>query len=225
MLINKFLNNKLFKYFFLLFLQILAVLLVGLFSKDEWYVIIVAIIGVLFNFFVSINKSYGFLFGVIYAIFNGVISYFTGLYATFGFMIIMQAPMAVYSFFVWNKNRSNNGTILKVMNIIKLFILIFFMIGVGVAGYFLLNTLNGSNKIYDIVFFVFSVSACVLLALRYRLAYIITLLSGLGGVVLYTTQYIVLEISLSLAFFYIIVSINSIIAVYNNYFNINIKNN
>lgn len=68
-----------------------------------------------------------------------------------------------------------------------------------------------------------------MLALRLKLSYVITLFSGLGGgTALWIYQYVATKNGLSLALFYVIVVINSIIAVVSvykkkNYVNINEK--
>lgn len=88
----------------------------------------------------------------------------------------------------------------------------------GVIMYFVLSLLNSSSVIFDDIFFVFSVTACMMLAFYYKNAYIITLLSGLFGTILWTVQYFDTQQGLSVAVFYLIVLINSIVAVYRQYF-------
>lgn len=211
---NKIKSSPYFKWVLLL-LQIAIVALAGVLGKDKWYVICISIIGVVFNLLVSYNISYGFLVGFVYALLNGVNAYYSNIYATFGFMIIMQAPMAIYSFYAWRRNKSSdntNKTVLKIMSTPLKIALVFSMIVVGVASYFMMKALNSADIIPDTIFFVFSVTACIMLALRYKIAYIVTLLSGLGGTVLFAiTQ------NISLSVFYAIVTINSVIAIYTNY--------
>lgn len=203
----------------LLILQIAIIVASGILANDVWYSIVISIVGIIFNMLVSFNISYGFLFGFVYAIINGIYAYYSKIYATFGFMIIMQAPMALYSFYSWFKNKKSGQaeTQLKTMRKKSVFLLCVFMVCIGVASYFLLNSLNSENIIPDTIFFAFSVTACVLLALRYKIAYIITLFSGAGGVVLYSVQMFSSGRGLSIAVFYGLVTVNSIIGVINNY--------
>lgn len=216
-MILKYIKSNNFKWI-LLVLQSILIISIGIISKDMWYSIITSLLGVCFNLLVSYNISYGFIFGVLYAVANGVNAYFGKIYATFGFMVIMQAPVAIYSFYIWQKNKTNNETTLKAMSKLKLTLLTFSIIIIGVASYFLLNALHSENIIPDTIFFVFSVVACILLALRYKIAYIITLLSGLGGTVLWIFQMITTGNGASIAVFYIIVTINSVIAIIKNYY-------
>lgn len=65
---------------------------------DTLFALVTALIGITFNFMVSMNFAPGFLFGFVYAVCNGILAWQTKVYATFVFMIFMQAPMALYSF-------------------------------------------------------------------------------------------------------------------------------
>lgn len=208
-------KNK--RYSLLLVIQLLAILLVGAFSSDTWYTIGISSIGVLFNFLVSVNNPIGFLFGVVYAITNGLLAYEMQIYATFVFMLFLQAPMALYSFISWRKKKKNTKSIMKEMPLKHIIGLSCFMVALGGVMYFVLKASNSTSVLFDTIFFVFSVSACLLLAFCYKNAYIITLMSGLGGTILWSYQMITTGNGFSIAAFYLIVAINSIIAVYEQY--------
>lgn len=208
-------NNK--KYSLLLLIQLIVILMAGVFSSDTWYAIGVSIIGVVFNFLVSLNNPVGFLFGFVYAITNGIVAYNGQIYATFIFMLFLQAPMALYSFINWRKQKESTEAIMKKMSFRQNSMLGFAMIALGVVIYLVLQLSNSTNVLVDSVFFVFSVSACLLLAFCYKNAYMITLMSGVCGTVLWTYQMLETGSGFSIAAFYLIVSINSIIAVYEQY--------
>lgn len=205
------------RYKVLLVLQLLLILFAGMMSKDMGFAIVVSLIGVVFNFLVSINNPIGFLFGVVYAITNGILAYDSQIYATFIFMIVIQAPMALYSFSSWKKKKENTQQIMKTMSSKQQIFLGVMMVTLGVIMYFVLQTSNSTNVLLDTIFFVCSMSACFLLAFCYKNAYLITLMSGLGGVVLWTYQMLQTGNGFSVAAFYMIVSINSILAVYEQY--------
>lgn len=205
------------KFAALLSLQMVVIFLSGLLSKDTWYAIAISLIGLVFNFLVSINRPVGFLFGFAYAITNGALSFYTGVYATFGFMIFLQAPMALYSYFSWGKKQKQGEGRLKRMTWKGILSLCISMLALGGVMYAVLGWLNSTAVLVDDIFFVFSVSACLLLAFRYKNAYIVTLLSGLGGTALWTYQMITVHKGFSLAAFYLLVSINSIIAIHQQY--------
>ena len=206
------------KHSILLAMQLLAILFCGILSGDTAFAIINALIGIVFNFFVSINYPTGFLFGFVYAVTNGILAFKTSIYATCAFMFLLQAPMAIYSFIKWYQAQNNKNGEMKIMNKRQLVILGCFMLLLGVIMYFVLSLLNSSSVIFDDIFFVFSVTACLLLAFYYKNAYIITLLSGLFGTILWSVQYFATQQGLSVAVFYLIVLINSVIAVYTQYF-------
>lgn len=201
----------------LILTQILTLTIIGIVTKDKYYEILISIAGILFNMLVCLNISYGFIFGIIYAITNGVLAYYTKIYATFGFMIIMQAPMAMYSFVAWHKNKNSQGTIMKTLKKWQIALVFAGMIIGSVASYYLLQALNSRNLIPDTIFFVCSVACCILLALRARIAYVLAFLAGVGGTLLYTTQAINLGTGISIAVFNGMTAINGIIALIKNY--------
>ena len=205
------------KHIMLLVLQIVAVIAAGLISGDTAYASVNAVIGIVFNFLVSLNFSAGFIFGFFYAVTNGILAFQTNVYATFVFMIFLQAPMAIYSFVKWHKKKNSEDSQMKIMNKKQIVMLISFMVALGIVMYFVLNALNSSSVIFDDIFFVCSVSACLLLAMYFKNAYVITLLSGLFGTILWTVQYLKTRQGLSVAVFYCIVFVNSLIAVYQQY--------
>ena len=205
------------KQMILLVLQLAAVIISGFISGDTLYASANAVIGVIFNFLVSLNFPVGFIFGFVYAITNGILAFHTKVYATFLFMIFLQAPMAIYSFIKWHRKKSSVESEMKIMNKKQLALLGAFMISLGFIMYFVLKKLNSSSVIFDDIFFVCSVSACLLLAMYFRNAYIVTLFSGLFGTVLWVVQYFSTHQGLSVAVFYCIVLINSIIAVCRQY--------
>lgn len=203
----------------LLPLQILLIGFAGFFSGDSTISIVVAIIGVAFNLFVSLNIPVGFLIGVAYAIINGVLSFQTGAYASCIFMLFLQAPMAVYSFISWKSKKKKSLNIMKSMTAKQICLLSAFMAVLSVIMFCVLSLLNGkgSGIIFDDVFFVFSVTACFLLAFCYKNAYIITLLSGIGGTLLWSYQMIAVQKGLAVAVFYFIVAVNSVVAIKEQY--------
>lgn len=205
------------KQFALLIAQLGAVIAAGFIAGDTLYAGANAAVGVVFNFLVSLNIPAGFIFGFVYAVTNGILAFQTRVYATFAFMIFLQAPMAVYSYVKWKKAKSGTDSQMKIMTRKQLVLLCSLMAVLGLIMYFVLRALGSSSVIFDDIFFVCSVSACLLLAMYFKNAYIITLFSGLFGTVLWTVQYFKTNQGLSVAVFYLIVFINSCIAVYQQY--------
>ena len=65
------------KNYILLFLQIAAIAVSGVFGGDTTFALITALIGITFNFLVSMNIAPGFLFGFVYAVCNGILPWHT----------------------------------------------------------------------------------------------------------------------------------------------------
>ena len=208
------------KNYILLFLQIAAIAVSGVFGGDTTFALITALIGITFNFLVSMNIAPGFLFGFVYAVCNGILAWQTNVYATFVFMIFMQAPMALYSFWKWHGKKKETEAIMRKMNrrertfmIVGAIVLFAIMTGI-------LSAVNGAlnaNVLFDTFFFVCSVTACIGLAACYKNAYIVNLGSGIGGTILWLYKAITMETGISMAVFFVIVAINSALAVHQQY--------
>ena len=208
------------KNYILLFLQIAAIAVSGVFGGDTTFALITALIGITFNFLVSMNIASGFLFGFVYAVCNGILAWQTNVYATFVFMIFMQAPMALYSLRKWHGKKKETEAIMKKMNrrertfmIVGAIVLFAIMTGI-------LSAVNGAinaNVLFDTFFFVCSVTACIGLAACYKNAYIVNLGSGIGGTILWLYKAITMETGISMGELFAIVAINSALAVHQQY--------
>lgn len=209
----------------LLIIQLFVIILAGVIAKDSYYSIVVAAIGVVFNLLVSFNLPQGFLAGIVYALTNGILSWQTGAYASCIFMLILQAPMAAYSYLSWKKKKEKTDQIMRKMTGKGVGMLAAVMLLGGIVLFFLLPAPNGRElgTALDAAFFVCSVAACLQLAFCYKSAYLITFLSGFGGTLLWGWKMLERGTGLSLAAFYLIVLINSLIAVWMQYFPISEK--
>ena len=202
------------KNYILLFLQIAAIAVSGVFGGDTTFALITALIGITFNFLVSMNIASGFLFGFVYAVCNGILAWQTNVYATFVFMIFMQAPMALYSLRKWHGKKKETEAIMKKMDRRELTSMVVGAIVLFVIMTGILSAINGAfnaNVLFDTFFFVCSVTAC------YKNAYIVNLGSGIGGTILWLYKAITMETGISMAVFFAIVALNSALAVQQQY--------
>lgn len=171
------------KKYIVLLLQVAAVAAAGVIGGDTLFALVTALIGITFNFMVSMNFAPGFLIGFVYAICNGILAWQTKIYETFVFMIFMQAPMALYSFWKWRGKKKQTETIMRKMNRRELsFTVLGAMILFGIIAA-VLSKVNGTldiNVFFDTFFFVCSAIACIGLAACYKNAYIVNLGSGLA---------------------------------------------
>lgn len=150
------------KNYILLFLQITAIAVSGVFGGDTTFALITALIGITFNFLVSMNIASGFLFGFVYAVCNGILAWQTNVYATFVFMIFMQAPMALYSLRKWHGKKKETEAIMKKMDRRELTSMVVGAIVLFVIMTGILSAINGAfnaNVLFDTFFFVCSVTA------------------------------------------------------------------
>lgn len=106
---------------------------------------------------------------------------------------------------------TQKGTGLLTVSMLAGWFVMFFLLPASDGG-------RGIGMALDAAFFVFSVAACLQLAFCYKSAYLVTLLSGLGGTLLWGWKMLEKGTGLSLAAFYLIVLINSVIAVQMQYF-------
>ena len=63
------------KKYIVLLLQIAAVAAAGVIGGDTLFALVTALIGITFNFMVSMNFAPGFLFGFVYAVCNGILAW------------------------------------------------------------------------------------------------------------------------------------------------------
>ena len=159
------------KKYIVLLLQIAAVAAAGVIGGDTLFALVTALIGITFNFMVSMNFAPGFLFGFVYAVCNGILAWQTKVYATFVFMIFMQAPMALYSFWKWRGEKKQTETIMRKMNRRELSVTVLgAMVLFGIIAA-VLSRVNGTldiNVFFDTFFFVCSAIACIGLAACYK---------------------------------------------------------
>ncbi len=166
------------------------------------------------------NIASGFLFGFVYAVCNGILAWQTNVYATFVFMIFMQAPMALYSLRKWHGKKKETEAIMKKMDRRELTSMVVGAIVLFVIMTGILSAINGAfnaNVLFDTFFFVCSVTACIGLAACYKNAYIVNLGSGIGGTILWLYKAITMETGISMAVFFAIVALNSALAVQQQY--------
>ena len=208
------------KKYIVLLLQIAAVAAAGVIGGDTLFALVTALIGITFSFMVSMNFAPGFLFGFVYAVCNGILAWQTKVYATFVFMIFMQAPMALYSFWKWRGEKKQTETIMRKMNRRELSVTVLgAMVLFGIIAA-VLSRVNGTldiNVFFDTFFFVCSAIACIGLAACYKNAYIVNLGSGIGGTILWVFKAVTMGTGISVAVFFLAVAINAAMAIRQQY--------
>lgn len=204
---NTAINNK--KNFLLGTAEIIVILLAGFVSGDVWYKILISVAGMAFNFLVSCGKRYGFIVGVCYAAAYAVMAYTENVYASAVFMLFIQLPMGIVSFTTWKSSQS--GTVKMQKLSLKNQIAVLSAVAITqVLIYILLNLINSSSAFFDSFFFATSLISCILLAKKKKEAYIIIMLSGIAGTLLWLSQFITTGDGISVLILNFFVLINSV---------------
>ena len=209
------------KNYILLAIQVSMIAAAGLWGGDTPFALITALIGIVFNFLISVNVATGFLFGFVYAICNGILAWQTSVYASFVFMIFMQAPMALYSFRKWSSKKQESDAIMKHMSHGQMSGM---LAGMAVLGVVMLGVLAAPNGgvdfgvFFDTIFFVCSVTSCIGLAACYKNAYVVCFIGGAGGALLWVWKALTMGTGISMAVFFAFVALNGAIGVYQQYF-------
>lgn len=188
--------------------EIIVILIAGFVSGDVWYKIIISIAGMAFNFLVSCGKRYGFIVGVCYAAAYAVMSYTENVYASAVFMLFIQLPMGIISFTTW-KNSPSGTVKMKRLSLKKRIAVLFAVVITQVFIYIPLNLINSSSPFFDSFFFAASLISCILLAKKKSEAYIIIMLSGIAGTLLWMSQFILNSTGLSVLLLNFFILINS----------------
>lgn len=197
-------------------LQIIIIIAVSIVANENWYRIVIACTGILFNYLVCYGKRYGFLVGSIYALSYGIMAYFDHIYASAFFMIIIQFPMAIISYINWSKKKESINKLEKLTKHQSFLLSIFVIVSYGVI-LTVLYLLNSSGAVFDAFFLTASLISCILLAKYYKSAYIFIMISGLAGTLLWLYQLITTSKGSSILVLNSFVLFNAIIGIVKNY--------
>lgn len=201
----------------LLLAQTAAIIAVGIVVNDIWYKIIISLLGLGFNFFTSNGKRFGFLFGCAYALTYSAMAFSERIYASAVFMLLIQLPVAAYSFISWKKSQGKGEIKLKKLTA-KQSTVVGILFFASIAGiYFILKAFDSNGPLLDAIFFSITLLSCVLLALYYRSAYLFVALSGVAGTAVWAYQLIVNNTGASVLTLYVFVLINALTAIKQQY--------
>lgn len=201
----------------LLACQTAAIIAVGVVVNDVWYKIVISLLGLGFNFFTSDGKRFGFLFGCAYAATYSVMAYSERIFASAVFMMLIQLPVALYSFISWKKTQSKGEVKLKKLTTKQGAVVGVLFFASIVVIYFILKAVNSNGPLLDAIFFSITLLSCVLLALYYRSAYLFVALSGAAGTAVWAYQMAVNNTGASVLTLYVFVLINAMMAIKQQY--------
>ena len=164
--------------------------ILGFFSNDIFVGSIVLLSGILNIWFQINDKSYNYIFGCVFNIFNSYISYKNNLYGLFLLSLIIYLPLNIIGFFSWNKMDNNKISFRKYnkyksINVIISSILLSFIFGILLSfnPKQNLNFLDSSSNILNIF-------SMVLLNKKLNEGFIILLFNNIIDLIIWIINFI-----------------------------------
>ncbi len=171
--------KKLTKYEWILWLTSVGVITVSFLISPSGDILslIASLIGVTSLIFVAKGLVLGHIFGVAFAIFYGVISFFFSYYGEMITYLCMTMPIAVFSIISWIRHPYGDTDEVQVNNNLKktqIGLLLLLTVGVTAVFYFILGALGNANLLFSTLSITTSFLAASLSLLRspyYAIAY------------------------------------------------------
>ncbi len=164
------------------FLIIVFSIICGILSKDYFIGTLILICGLLNSYYASLGKIENYIFGGLYSILVGYVSYINGLYGLASLSILVYVPSQIHGYFSWKKNMNETdkkevevrGFTLKFSLMLTfIVVLLSFLFG------YLLNLIPSQNLAFlDSSSNIINLSAVVLMNMRYKECWIIWLFNN-----------------------------------------------
>ena len=162
-------KKQVFNYIIVPILATVVCFLLGICFKDYYLGPITLTFGFLGAFYIAKGKWYGYALGLGQCIFNAIICFINGLYATVILSALIYIPMQLFGIINWNKHQQDSEVVVKKLSI-KNTICMFIGVAVLSVGFgFLLSLIPSQNMAYlDSVCQVINVFGVLLNILRFR---------------------------------------------------------
>lgn len=154
----------------------------GILSKDYFIGTLILICGLLNSYYASLGKIENYIFGGLYSILVGYVSYINGLYGLASLSILVYVPSQIHGYFSWKKNMNETdkkevevrGFTLKFSLMLTfIVVLLSFLFG------YLLNLIPSQNLAFlDSSSNIINLSAVVLMNMRYKECWMIWLFNN-----------------------------------------------
>lgn len=164
------------------FLIIVFSIICGILSKDYFIGTLILICGLLNSYYASLGKIENYIFGGLYSILVGYVSYINGLYGLASLSILVYVPSQIHGYFSWKKNMNETdkkevevrGFTLKFSLMLTfIVVLLSFLFG------YLLNLIPSQNLAFlDSSSNIINLSAVVLMNMRYKECWMIWLFNN-----------------------------------------------
>lgn len=154
-------------------------ILCGIVSKDYFLGTIILICGLLNSYYASIGKIYNYIFGALYCLFSGYVSYINGLYGLAILSFVIYFPSQIQGYLSWKKNANNNEVKIRGFNIKNsIIITISCLLGSVILG-FLLSRIPGQQLAFlDSSSNIINLCGIILMNLRFKECWVIWLFNN-----------------------------------------------
>ena len=163
-----------------------AVLLIGLFGKDRWYIVATSVLAVVYMLLLNDGIRAAYLLCALFGLSYGAVSFATQLYAGAVFHVFVLAPSGIYRFLTGGKGDESAVRSLTP----KLWCAaISATAALAVALFFLLRAVGGSQPLLDALTIAISVATAVLLGGNFREMWWFNLASSLLYVAMWSVEF------------------------------------
>lgn len=154
-------------------------ILCGIVSKDYFLGTIILICGLLNAYYASIGKIYNYIFGALYCLLSGYVSYINGLYGLAILSFVIYFPSQIQGYLSWRKNVNNNEVNIRGFNIKNsIIITISCLFGSIILG-FLLSKIPGQQLAFlDASSNIINLCGIILMNLRFKECWVIWLFNN-----------------------------------------------
>lgn len=154
-------------------------ILCGIVTKDYFLGTSVLICGLLNAYYASIGKIYNYIFGALYCLLSGYVSYINGLYGLAILSFVIYFPSQIQGYLSWRKNVNNNEVNIRGFNIKNsIIIIISCFLGSIILG-FLLSKIPGQQLAFlDASSNIINLCGIILMNLRFKECWVIWLFNN-----------------------------------------------
>lgn len=163
-----------------------AVLLIGLFGKDRWYIVATSVLAVVYMLLLNDGIRAAYLLCALFGLSYGAVSFATQLYAGAVFHVFVLAPRGIYRFL---KGGKGDESAVRSLTPKLWCAAISATAALAVALFFLLRAVGGSQPLLDALTIAISVATAVLLGGNFREMWWFNLASSLLYVAMWSVEF------------------------------------
>ena len=163
-----------------------AVLLIGLFGKDRWYIVATSVLAVVYMLLLNDGIRAAYLLCALFGLSYGAVSFATQLYAGAVFHVFVLAPSGIYRFL---KGGKGDESAVRSLTPKLWCAAISATAALAVALFFPLRAVGGSQPLLDALTIAISVATAVLLGGNFREMWWFNLASSLLYVAMWSVEF------------------------------------